>query len=214
MTQNLYTTNRHLSRRWEYAIGILAMALVIVLAVLVIINWHDLSQITAYGYFGGFVMGVIGGATIPVPIPATPVYFALGGVLKPWLGSDVLAPAMLGLVCGFGEALGALSTYATGYSGTAALAHKTVPENPGLVQRIYLWIMSAMRRRGSWILFAVSAIINPFFYPVSLAAGVARMGWRRFFLICLAGKAIKCTYVAYAGYFGLRGLFNALGINV
>jgi membrane protein DedA with SNARE-associated domain len=214
MTQSFETTGRRLSRRWEYAIGALALMLVIGLAVLVALNWHDIGQITGYGYFGGFIMGVIGGATIPIPIPATAVYFALGGVLKPWLGPAALAPLMLGLVCGLGEALGAMSIYATGYSGTAVLAHRPVSDKPGRLQRLYLWLMSAMNRRGGWVLFAASAIINPFFYPVSLAAGVARMGWKRFFAICLAGKIIKCGYVAYAGYFGLRGLFQAFGINV
>ena len=214
MAQSIDTTRKPLSRRWEYAIGILAVALVVGLAILVIINWRDPEQVKGYGYFGGFVLSILGGATVPIPLPVTAVYFGLGGVLKPWFGPDVLAPLLLGLVCGFGEAVGGLSVYATGYSGAASLAHKPVSEKPGRAQRIYLWVMKLMRRQGGWILFAVSAIINPFFYPVSLAAGITRLGWRRFFLICLAGKAVKCTYVAYAGYLGFRVLFDALGIEV
>jgi membrane protein DedA with SNARE-associated domain len=214
MAQQIHSIHKPLSRRWEYAVGILAIALVVALAVLVVINWRDPEQVKGYGYFGGFVLSILGGATVPIPLPVTAVYFGLGGVLKPWFGPDVLAPLLLGLVCGFGEALGGLSVYATGYSGAASLAHRPVGEKPGRAQRIYLRVMNLIQRHGGRMLFAVSAIINPFFYPISLAAGVTRFGLRRFFLICLAGKTVKCTYVAYAGYLGFRVLFDALGISV
>jgi membrane protein DedA with SNARE-associated domain len=203
-----------LSRRREYAAGILAMALVAILAILVASNWHDVKQVTGYGFFGAFALSILGGATIPVPLPVTAVYFALGGVLKPWVGPDVLSPALLGLICGFGEAVGGLSTYATGYSGGSSLARGTAGGNPGRVQRLYLRVMGFMEKRGALVLFAVSSLINPFFYPVSLAAGITRFRPARYFLICLSGKIIKCSFVAYAGYLGLRGLFQALGIDV
>ena len=40
------------------------------------------------------------------------------------------------------------------------------------------------------------------------------MGARKYFLIVFSGKFIKCSAIAYAGYFGLRGIFAALGIKV
>ncbi len=57
-------------------------------------------------------------------------------------------------------------------------------------------------------------IINPFFYPVSLAAGALHFGVWRYFLIAFAGKTIKTTAIAYAGYFGLRGIFEVFGISL
>jgi len=202
------------SRRWEYAVGIVAIAMIATLAVLVVSNWRDIRQVTNYGFFGAFVLSILGGATIPVPLPVTAVYFALGGVLKPWIGPFILAPAMLGLICGFGETLGGLSTYATGYSGGASLAHKSAGDNTSRMQRLYIRVMHFMNKRGTLVLFAVSALINPFFYPVSLAAGITRLDPKRYFCVCLAGKIVKCTLVAYAGYLGLHGLFELLGIDV
>jgi membrane protein DedA with SNARE-associated domain len=184
------------------------------LAVLVATNWHDVRQITGYGLFGGFVLSILGGATIPVPLPVTAVYFALGGVLRPWPGAEALVPALIGLVCGFGEAVGGISIYATGYSGGTLLAKKPASERPGRMQRLYLWVMRVMQKQGPWTLFAVSALINPFFYPVSLAAGITRFNPKRYFFICLAGKIVKCTCVSYAGYLGLSSLFRAFGISV
>jgi uncharacterized membrane protein YdjX (TVP38/TMEM64 family) len=74
--------------------------------------------------------------------------------------------------------------------------------------------MSLMERRGPWVMFGLSAVMNPFFFPASLASGAVRFGVKKYFLIVFAGKFIKCSAIAYAGYFGLRSLFGALGIHV
>jgi membrane protein DedA with SNARE-associated domain len=214
MEQLIQTRHRLLSRRQEYAVGVLALLVAAGLAVVVAANWHDIRQVTAYGYSGAFILSILGGATFPIPVPVTAVYFSLGGLLKPWFGPDALAPAFIGLIAGFGEALGGLTTYATGYSGGASLADRQPRKKPGRMDRIYGWLMRFMDRRGGLALFLVSALINPFYYPVALAAGLTRLGAKRFFLITLAGKVIKCSFVAYAGYLGLRGLFEALGIAV
>ncbi len=71
-----------------------------------------------------------------------------------------------------------------------------------------------MERRGSLALFLLSAILNPFFYPAALAAGAMRFGVRKYFFITWAGKTIKGLTVAYAGYWGLRGLLRWLGMPV
>jgi len=74
--------------------------------------------------------------------------------------------------------------------------------------------MGLMERRGSWTLFLLSAILNPFFYPAALTAGAMRFGIRRYFIICWIGKTIKGMTVAYAGFYGLRGLLRMLGMPV
>jgi membrane protein DedA with SNARE-associated domain len=211
-----YTVIKHrpISRRVEYSLGVLALLLIAGIAALVASNWHDLAEVASYGFFGAFVLSVLGGATVPVPLPVTAAYFTLGGLLQLGFGPEALAPAALGLAAGLGEALGGLTTYATGYSGGASLAHKPVSEKPGRMERAYRLVMRFMERRGLWTLFAVSALINPFYYPVALAAGLSRLSPVRFFVVCLAGKTIKCSLVAYAGFLGLRGLFEALGIDV
>lgn len=201
-------------RKWERWVGLLAVLVTFGLALLVVFNWHSTKQITGYGYFGGFVVSALGGGTVLVPIPMAAVQFTLGGLLQPWFGPAVLGPLYVGLVCSIGETAGAMSIYAAGYSGATPLFNITPGARVGRIQQLYARLMSLMERRGSLVLFILSAVMNPFFFPTSLACGAVRFGIRRYFLIAFAGKFIKCSAIAYAGYFGLRGIFNALGIQV
>jgi membrane protein DedA with SNARE-associated domain len=201
-------------RRWEYWISILTIVITCLLALLIVLEWRTVQQMAGYGYFGGVVVSALGGASVLVPVPMLAVQFALGGVLQPWFGPALAGPAFVGLVCAFGESIGALTIYATGYSGGTPLANSSVNSRPGRIQRWYQRLMQLMEKRGSLVLFVLSAVMNPFFYPTSLACGAVRFGIKRYFLICFAGKAIKCTGIAYAGYFGLSGLFKALGITL
>jgi membrane protein YqaA with SNARE-associated domain len=130
------------------------------------------------------------------------VVFALGGVLK--------YPMLVGAAAGLGETVGALTIYMTGYGGGTAFINST----HGRVQAAYSRLTSWMERRGSLTLFILAAVLNPFFYPAALAAGALRLGIKRYFLICWAGKTIKGLTIAYAGYWGLRGLLRMLGMPV
>ena len=198
-------------QRWEYWIGISSVVITLALAALIIFKWETVQELAGVSYFGLFIISALGGATVLVPVPMLAVQFAMGGVLTPWFGPAVVGPIFVGIVAGLAETIGALSIYLTGFGGGTPLAGAT---RKGRWQRAYLRITELMERRGKLTLFLVSAIINPFFYPVSLAAGAVRFGVRRFFFIAWAGKTIKCTAIAYTGYFGLRGLFEVLGISL
>lgn len=170
------------------------------MAVAVVYYWEFVRALQAYGYLGAFLISIFGGATIIVPVPMLAVVFALGGVMKdPWL---------LGVVAGLGETLGALTIYMTGYGSSMALYNR----QPGRIQSTYQRMMKLMERRGPIALFLLSAVLNPFFYPAALACGALRFGIRKYFFICFAGKTIKGLTVAYAGYWGLRGLLRFLGM--
>jgi membrane protein DedA with SNARE-associated domain len=201
-------------RKWEYWVGILTVLITFGLALLVVLNWHSVGQMAGYGYFGGFVVSALGGGTVLVPIPMAAVQFALGSILQPWFGPAVLGPLCVGLVCSFGEATGALTIYAAGYSGATPLFNTSPGDRMGRLQKLYARLMRLMERRGSLVLFVLSAVMNPFFFPTSLACGAVRFGIKKYFIIVLAGKFIKCSAIAYAGYFGLHSLFGALGIHV
>ena len=71
-----------------------------------------------------------------------------------------------------------------------------------------------MERKGPLTLFIVASVINPFFYPAALAAGVLRFGLKKYIVIVLAGKIIKCMTVVYAGYWGIKPIFRAIGIEL
>ncbi len=196
-------------KRWEYIVGILGILLTVGLAVVVIVYWENVRALEHYGYLGAFLISVFGGATILVPVPMTPVVFALGTVMAPSF-APYLGPVFVGAAAGLGETIGGLSIYMTGYGGGTAL-HDI---KQGKIKTAYTRMLGWVEKRGSLTLFALSAMLNPFFYPAALAAGALRFGIKRFFLICWAGKTIKGITVAAAGYWGLGAILRALGVPV
>ncbi len=190
------------SPKVAYILGIVGMVLTILMAIAVVYFWQSVRQLEGYGVLGAFVISILGGATIIIPVPMLTVIFALGGVAKnTWL---------IGVAAGLGETVGALTIYMTGRGWSSAL----YPGRPGKLQIAYERMMRLMERRGSLALFFLSAVLNPFFYPAALAAGALRFGIRKYFVICWAGKTIKGMTVAYAGFLGLRGLLQMLGMPI
>jgi uncharacterized membrane protein YdjX (TVP38/TMEM64 family) len=185
------------SAKWVYIVGILGALATLFMAVAVVYFYEFVQALEHYGYLGAFLISILGGATIIVPVPMLVVIFALGGVLTPY---------WVGVAAGLGETIGALIIYMTGYGGGTALIYSS-----GKLQSAYLRMMKLIERRGSLALFILSAVLNPFFYPAALAAGASRFGIKRYFFICLLGKTIKGFTVSYAGYYGLRGLLRMLG---
>ena len=185
-----------------YIIGIIGAVLTIIMAFAVVYFGEWVHNLKGYGYFGAFLISILGGATIIIPVPMLAVVFALGGVMKyTWL---------VGISAALGETVGAITIYLTGYGGGRALQSS----KHGIIQKNYDRLMRLMERRGSITLFILAAVINPFFYPAALAAGALRFGIRRYFIICFVGKSIKGMTVVYAGYWGLKPLFNALGVSL
>ena len=190
------------SSKTAYYLGILGVVLTIAMAVAVVYFWEEVRELEALGYSGAFLISILGGATIIIPVPMLAVVFALGGVMKyTWL---------VGLAAGLGETLGALTIYITGHGARPALYNS----KHGKLQAAYLRIMKLMERRGSITLFLLSAVINPFFYPAALAAGATEFGIKKYFIICFVGKTIKGMTVVYVGYWGLKGIFQMFGVSL
>ncbi len=190
------------SKRRAYYLGILGVVLTVAMAVAVVyLGWTG-QELRQWGYLGAFLISILGGATIIIPVPMLAVVFALGGVMKyTWL---------VGIAAGLGETVGALIIYMAGHgAGTAIYSSKH-----GKIQAAYERLMGLMERRGSLTLFLLSAVINPFFYPAALAAGATEFGIRKYFIICFVGKAIKGMTVVYVGYWGLGSLLRWLGMPI
>jgi len=188
------------SVKTAYIVGIIGVVITLLMAMAVVYYWEFVQTLEGYGYLGAFLISILGGATIIVPVPMLAVVFALGGVLTPY---------WVGVAAGLGETIGALIIYMTGHGAGMALFSSN-----GKLQSAYARMMGLMERRGSLTLFLLSAILNPFFYPAALAAGALRFGIRKYFIICWAGKTIKGLTVAYAGYWGLRGILRMLGMPI
>lgn len=80
--------------------------------------------------------------------------------------------------------------------------------------KAYEKLLKIIKRWGSVALFIVTCVVNPFFYPAAFAAGALRFGLKKYIFVVLAGKLVKSFTVVYAGYFGLKGIFHALGIEM
>lgn len=190
------------SARRAYFLGILGVVVMVLMAVAVVYYGEYLRELRQYGYLGAFFISVLGGATIIVPVPMLAVVFALGGVMEyTWL---------VGVSAALGELVGALTIYMTGHGAGKALNNS----KHGRIQSAYDRLLILMERRGSLTLFLVSSVLSPFFYPAALVAGVLKFGLKRYIFIVLAGKLIKCMIVVYAGYWGIKGIFRAIGIQL
>jgi membrane protein YqaA with SNARE-associated domain len=190
------------SAKTAYILGIVGVVVTFLMAGAVIYYWEFVRGLRVYGYLGAFLISILGGATIIVPVPMLAVVFALGRVMEhTWL---------VGFANGLGETIGALTIYMTGYGGGSAFYYST----HGKLHDAYERLIGLMERRGSLTLFLLAAVLNPFFYPAALAAGALRFGVKKYFIITWVGKTIKGMTVAYAGYWGLRELLRMLGMPV
>ncbi len=195
-------TRKKESAKGAYILGTVGIVVTVLMAVAVVYFGEAVRALRGYGYMGAFFISILGGATIIIPVPMLAVVFALGGVMKyTWL---------VGISAALGELIGALTIYMTGHGAGKALNNS----KHGIIHTTYNWLLKLMKRRGAVTLFAVAAVVNPFFYPAALAAGALRFGLKKYVFIVLAGKLIKCMTVVYAGYWGLKGLFRAIGISL
>jgi membrane protein DedA with SNARE-associated domain len=193
------------SSRRSLIFGILGGILTVLMVAVIIIYNDKLRSLQGWGYVGAFIISILGGATVIVPVPMLPVVFALGGAMgNPW------QVFLLGLAATAGEVIGGTTIYLTG-QGAGRVINTSKKSR---MQKAYDRMLRFIERRGVLALFLVTFIVNPFFYPAAFACGALRMGLKKFIPVIIIGKLIKCMTVVYAGYFGLNALFHALGISV
>jgi membrane protein YqaA with SNARE-associated domain len=205
-----------------YVVSILGFLFMALLLAAAIIFREEVQHLYGYGYLGVFVVGVLCGISI-IPVPTLVMVFFLGGILN---------PLYIGLVAGFGGAIGGITVYLTGagvetiwsrfrargeayehqtgrhYDPVRPVQSRFWSKGEALYNRLVKWVGG---KGGSWTLFITSAMIISPFYFAGLAAGSLRMGLIKFFLISWAGKTVRYMIIAYAGYFGLNILLKWIG---
>ena len=191
--------------KWPLVLGIIGVVLTLLMCAAIIYYNDEIQGMQQYGYIGAFFISILGGATIIIPVPMLAVVFALGGAMgNPW------QVAIVGVSAALGELVGALTIYMTGHGAGRAISFS----KHGRIQKAYERMLDLMERRGAIALFAVTSVVNPFFYPAAFACGALRLGLKKYIPIVLVGKIIKCMTVVYAGYYGFKGIFRALGIDL
>ena len=175
------------SSRKEKWIRVLVLFIGLGLIVAIWLLSDTLSGLKLVGYPGVFLMSALGSATVLLPVPGLIFNCALATLLN---------PVVVGLLAGLGETVGELSGYAVGLGGRGMI------ERRSFYQTAERW----MQRRGTIALFVVSAIPNPVFDVVGIAAGATRFPLPRFLATVLVGKIIKGLLVAYTCYYSLSRL--------
>lgn len=155
------------------------------------------------GYLGAFLIAFIAGSSVPTPVSYLLLTFTFGGILN---------PAIVGLVSGFGAGVGGTLVYLLGRGGRRffpGLRHYSVDEHASnkMAARFVTWA----QRRGSIVVFVMSAMLNPVFAPMAIAMGALRFRLIKFLIMCVAGNTLKAMIIAYAGYFGVGSLLRWLG---
>ena len=165
----------------------------VVAALLAAVYFRDrLQELKKYGYVTVFLVGLVSNATLILPVPGLAVSSVMGSVFNPWV---------VGLVGGLGQALGELTGYMAGYSG------QTLVDGNPTYDRLTRW----MQRYGALTIFVLALVPNPIFDLGGLAAGTLRFPWPKFLMSCAAGKVIKNTLFALAGFYGIETILRLFG---
>lgn len=148
-----------------------------------------------YGLVGVFAIGFLSSFTLFIPSPAFFVVFLLGTAINPLL---------LGISTGMGSATGELTSYYAGY-GMHLVAKK--------YRKKFLEIEKMFQRyKAPVIIFIFSAMPLPFDI-VGIFCGAVRYPVKKFFIATLAGKLVKFTLIAYAGFYGLEIARSIFGLE-
>jgi len=194
-------------KRWEFWVGMLTVVLTFGLAIMVVVYWQSFQNMAGASYTGLFFISILGGATVIIPVPSLWVQFTMGAVLH---------PAVVGAVAGLGTGIGGTLIYLFGRSGRRFFYNTefSPQESNRTVVRWTARIMNWARHRGSLVVFLMSALLNPIFFPMALAIGASRFKFWRFFVMCWAGNTVKSMIIAYLGFYGLGWILRMVGINV
>ncbi|MFC1912040.1 YqaA family protein [Chloroflexota bacterium] len=174
------------------------LALLLIVAVVVALqlyygrNPERIMELGKHLYWGAFLISLVGNATILFPGAVLVILANLGALI--YSVDGLMGPIVIGLVGGFGAAIGEITGYVAGYSG------RSVVERKKIYSQVEVWV----RKWGAPAIFVFSLV--PFVFDlVGIVTGVLRFPFWKFFFLCWAGRII--LYVAIV-------LLTAMGLNV
>jgi membrane protein YqaA with SNARE-associated domain len=193
-----------ISARTKYILTSTAFIILTILSIYLVIRyWHIVLEMQRYGYLGIFVIGFVAGSSLPVPISYLLMVFTLGGILN---------PALVGVAGGLGAGIGGTLVYLLGRGSRRFFPNiKAYSVDQEASNKLAAKFVNWAQRRGSIVVFVMSAMLNPVFGPMAIAMGALRFRLFKFFLMCTAGNMLKAMIVSYAGYLGLGSLLRWIG---
>lgn len=154
------------------------------------------------GYYGSFVVSVVGNASIIVPIPYMGVPYMLGGLRDPVTSEFVFDPTLVGLVSGAGAMLGEMISY-----GIGRLGRRLVPPSQVLD---FSSFVSRHPRATPVLVFLLAATPLPD-DAVMVPLGVSQYQWWKLVTPLLLGKTVLMLVVAWAGRLSLDYVGQIVG---
>jgi membrane protein YqaA with SNARE-associated domain len=161
-----------------------------------IVNWMN-NFAVQYGYFGIFLISMLGAMSIFVPIPYTVVIFTLGGL-------KIFDPLWIAVAAGVGAAIGEFSGYLIGFGGRRIISEK--------YKKKMDFLMKLFKRFGPIAIFIFALTPLPddlLFIPL----GVMRYSVLQAFIPALLGKFFSNLIIAYSGRFSLQIIKDIFGVE-
>ena len=161
-----------------------------------IVDWMK-NFALQYGYFGIFLISLLGAMSIFVPIPYTVVIFTLGGL-------KIFDPLWIAVAAGIGSTIGEFSGYLIGFGGRKVIGEK--------YKKKMDFLMKLFKRFGPIAIFVFALTPLPddlLFIPL----GVMRYSVLRAFIPALLGKFVSNLIIAYSGRFSLQIIKNIFGVE-
>lgn len=166
-----------------------------------IVNWMN-NFAVQYGYFGIFLISLLGAMSIFIPIPYTVVIFTLGGLQIG--GNWVFDPLWIAVAAGVGAAIGEFSGYLVGFGGRRIISEKQKTKMD--------FLMKLFKKFGPIVIFVFALTPLPddlIFIPL----GVMRYSVLQAFIPALLGKFFSNLIIAYSGRLSLQIIKDIFGVE-
>jgi len=148
-----------------------------------------------YGYFGIFLISLIGALSVFFPIPYTVVIFTLGATFE---------PVWIAVVAGVGSTVGEFSGYLLGFGGRKVIGEK--------YKKKMEFLMNLFDKFGPIVIFLFALTPLPddlLFIPL----GVIRYSLIRAFIPALIGKICMNFIIAYSGRLSIQVIRDIFGVE-
>lgn len=147
----------------------------------------DWTQIgISLGYFGVFLLGLLGAASFFIPLPTTVGLLGVAAL-------RIFDPTLLALAFGIGAGIGQLTSYAVGYVGRAIVDKKN--------ERRLAAMMNIFDRFGIMLVIFIFALTPLPDSVLFIPLGLVRYPVRKVFLASLLGKIAMSLIITHFGGF-------------
>jgi membrane protein DedA with SNARE-associated domain len=145
------------------------------------LDWPQI--LISFGYPGASLLGLIGAASVIIPIPTT---VALLGVAA----LRIFDPTLLALAFGLGAAIGQLTSYAAGYAGRVVVGKEHKRRLDAMLKIFERYGMAAV------FIFALTPLPDSLLF---IPMGLVHYSLWKVFVAAVAGKISMALVITYFG---------------